>query len=96
MKIFGHYIFEDSPELKAYKQYQLEERREESKEACIGDELARKGIYGESPHIPMPMEYDDAESQLRSHYQSKSLGLCHNHMGKKYCYHTGTEIVTDL
>jgi hypothetical protein len=101
MKLFGHYLFEKDPELKAYKQDKLERERKEWTEACEND--GKKGSYVLMSRIPsgilLPFgegNFKQIPEELKEHHVYAKQGRCHKFNGKKYCYHTGKEMVTEI
>ncbi len=98
MKIFGHYLFEDDPELKDYLQEKEQRRRREIARIC---ETGENDPYAQVlPNVEcgdtLLSEKEEARFFLNIHREMASQGECHKFNGKKYCYHTGKEIVIDL
>lgn len=90
MRIFGITLFEESEELKQYKADLSERRRKNIAEAC------KKGYAPDldlSAYVMFSGHVDDAKERLNDHNEMATIGECHDFNGKKYCYHTGKEII---
>lgn len=101
MKIFGHYLFEEDPELIAYREEKRQREYKEMVASCEND--GKEGsLYPPLPNIPAGTYHsfmgsvDRDKMALWVHNDQKKQGKCHKFNGKKYCYHTGKEIIKEV
>ena len=106
MKIFGKYFFEDSPEFKSYKEDIAERKRQENIYSCSFEgknkpvlptvDLDLMGYAGGGFTGSLPLPQDEAaKRRLKDHQDYAKRGECHKFNEKKYCYHTGKEIISE-
>lgn len=90
MKILGFNLFEKLDlELESYKADLVSQEREKLIKDCQGGglidiDLYSFDLYGDS----------EAKARLEAHRQKVKKGICHIFNYKKYCYHTGKEIIS--
>lgn len=102
MKIFGHYLFEDNPELAAYQEDKRRRQWEADVRSCEADgKLPAVALprveFGELTRNGIPVsEKEQDRHHLRTHRRWAQENRCHTFNGQKYCYHTGKEIVTSI
>ncbi len=98
MKLFGHYIFEEDPELQEYHQAILSRKQGDIAVACERGEsdpfTVRLPSIPFADHLGLSQKASEKED-LHIHREYTQRGECHYFNGKKYCYHTGREIVSD-
>jgi hypothetical protein len=98
VKLFGYYIFEDSPEMKDYRATWEEHERRSMASVCEmeGPRTPIKLPNAEGDYLPVWGPVDSKKENLKRHQELASQGRCHKFNGKKFCYHTGKEIVSDI
>lgn len=106
MKIFGYYLFEDSPEQKEYNLRKENEERQESWDACKNEgspnhvamtDLPDADIIRKSPlwGNRYVTGLEEEKFWKKEHLKLVKKRFCHYIYNKKYCYHTGKEIVKE-
>ena len=98
MQILGHYFSEDRED-KLFRQEWEEKRKARVIEQCISYGVKGETIFWDL--IQMPREKagiprESIEDEIALHEGLINKRECHVFYGKKYCYHTGEQIVTGL
>jgi len=94
MKIFGFTLFEEDPEFKVFRENVKKKEHEDMVASCEGRKKNGR------PVAPLPeLGYIDGLGLIEGlwvlHKRMAKKGECHTLNGKKYCYHTGKEIITE-
>lgn len=94
MKLLWFHLFEDSDQLKAYRKTLVDELYKDMKTAC--ENSSKKRFRGPRlARIPFAnrLRGKVEENHFIIHLEWKRIKKCHIFGEKKYCYHTGKELI---